>query len=308
MNANIKVDLKVDYTKGIILKILNLILFTTISFLYIATPREVGGLHIVFFMMMFCCIATLTFAKFTNQSMLIKRNNLKFYVYRALFAFIGYTAWFAALKAITLNEATIISYMIPIFTLLLAALFCGERVHKLCFIAVVISFCGMYIVISPEFNSTMNVHGSILAIISSVMWASYDIVCKKQTQTEHYIVQTIYTSGFVVIMMFPIVLLDFDGLNMIFETFTVYTYMAVVLMGVMASINNSVLFLAYKFAPINILMPFSYLRLIFVMIPSYLIYDQVIQYNEFIGVLIIASTSAFIFFAQRKSKIKIMTK
>ena len=126
---------------------------------------------------------------------------------------LGFLTWFKALQLIGINEATAISYMIPILTLLLSTLFTEEKLNILCLVGVLISFFGMYVIILPNLSEVMTSIGSIFALFSAVMWALYDIVCKLQTKTEHYLVQTFYVMFFTIIILLPFILLDLDELG-----------------------------------------------------------------------------------------------
>lgn len=73
--------------------------------------------------------------------------------------------------------------------------------------------------------------------------------------------------------------------------------------GILSVINVTVLFLAYKFAPIYLLMPFSYSRLIFMFVGSYLVFNIQPNYHLFLGAAVIALTSFYIFHQTHKGKI-----
>lgn len=293
-------SLKSRYTLGIMLKITNLIVFSAYSMLFSILPKSLGTFHVMFLMLLFgfaiCCLIIVL------QGIRLGTVNYRFYVYRAAFDVLGLYFWFESLKGIGIVEATAISYMTPIFTILLSVPFLGEMLNVSYIAAVLISFVGVYIAIHPNFNH-LDIGGSIFAILSSVMWASSGILCKKQTRTEHYMLQTFYTMFFSVIMLFAIVVRDLDGFHsMLDDRGMAYNLSVIILIGALAVLNNSVLFLAYKAAPISVLSPFSYLRLVIVGILNYCIFGKVPELSTCYGATVICLASLFIFYGQHIGK------
>ena len=60
----------------------------------------------------------------------------------------------------------------------------------------------------------------------------------------------------------------------------------------MGMVNLMCLFLAYKFAPISLLIPISYTRLIFTMIFSYVLYDIAPTFGCLVGAALILLSAA----------------
>ena len=290
------------YSRGILLKITNITIFCVMSLMFVGLPKGINSVHVIFTMFCFGIVGILSVI--FVQKISLKTANINGYVVRSIFNVLGFLTWFKALQLIGINEATAISYMIPILTLLLSTLFTEERLNILCLVGVLISFFGMYVIILPNLSEVMTSIGSIFALFSAVMWALYDIVCKLQTKTEHYLVQTFYVMFFTIIILLPFILLDLDE----FRILVGLDLLLVVLIGILSAINNTVLFLAYKAAPINILMPFSYLRLLIVAVANYLIFSMPLEPNALIGVVIISIASSFVFYEQYKGKVIITEK
>ena len=173
-----------NYTRGILLKLLNLVLFCSISLLFSALPSDNNSMHSVFLMMIFSFFSLYSVLvlskKFGGELHSILKANLfkRNYWFLGILKTIGMATWFKAIQMIGLNETTAVTYMTPLITLLLAKKHLGEKYHRLCLLAVIVSIFGMYIVIRPNLNTAVTSIGSLLAVISAVCWAYFDIVYK----------------------------------------------------------------------------------------------------------------------------------
>jgi drug/metabolite transporter (DMT)-like permease len=79
----------------------------------------------------------------------LTRPDLKTHTARTLCGWSGVTLMFAAAAAIPLADATAISFLNPIFGMILAIPLLGERVGKWRWLAAAIAFCGALILIRP---------------------------------------------------------------------------------------------------------------------------------------------------------------
>lgn len=283
---------------GISFKFLNLLVFTVKS-LVLASVSKQTSLFYVIFILNIVAIASFIPWIFFTKGRYLKINNIKrlsYYILRTLFNILGIFSWVKAMQMIGTNEASAISYIIPILTTLLAVIFCNEKLNKKCLIAIFISLIGVYITL--EINSdNFLFYGSVVAIFSSFMWASYDIVCKKQSKNEHYLTQTFYTFLFSFLLLLPLVLFYHDS------PFYIRDIKLIIIAGILSPINVTILFLAYKYAPIYILMPFSYCRLIFMFIGSYFVFNVLPSSDLVIGSCLIAGSSLYVFYENYKNKL-----
>jgi len=95
--------------------------------------------------------------------------------------FIGFMMW--ALVAGGAGKTAILVYTMPFWTLVLASLFLGERVRGLQWVAVILAFSGLVLVIDP-----WHFHGSllseVLAVLSGMSWAASVVVAKRLQKKE----------------------------------------------------------------------------------------------------------------------------
>ncbi|MEM7295259.1 MAG: DMT family transporter [Pseudomonadota bacterium] len=108
--------------------------------------------------------------------------HLKLHVARTLFGWTGATLMFAAAAMIPLADATALSFLSPIFTMLLAAVFLGEKVGSWRWSAVLISFSGGLILLRPGGDGLQT--GALLALTAALSMGIEVAIIKRLTGRE----------------------------------------------------------------------------------------------------------------------------
>jgi drug/metabolite transporter (DMT)-like permease len=91
-------------------------------------------------------------------------------------------AWFVALTMIPLAQLVALEFTMPIWTLLLAAAFLGERLHRWKAIAVVLGVAGVVLIVRPAQSGVSP--GQLIALAAAVGFAVSVILVKLLTRTE----------------------------------------------------------------------------------------------------------------------------
>ncbi len=284
------------FSIGIIFKLLNLLIFTIISLGLLVRSKDIGPVGEFFIICISGTVFLLPWVVFTKAKYLKTKNYLG-YMFRALLSIAGMVTWIEALKNLGSNEATLISYLIPLFTLALASFLKEEKINKIVFLAIILCIVIIFFTLRLE-ALKFNFWGVLIALCSAVSWALYEVICKKQSYSEHYLSQAFYTFLFASLVMFPYVMKN-EVLSKLIE------HKEIAFLGILRVINVICLFLAYKFAPINILAPFAYLRLVFMAIGSFLLFQVVPSFSMMVASVLITIISIYIFRIQKLGKIRI---
>ncbi len=92
------------------------------------------------------------------------------------FAFFLFTSW-AVLHA-GAGKTSVLVFIMPFWTLLLARIFLGERIQGLQWIAVALALAGLVSILAPwKFQG--NLLSSVLAVIAGIIWAVTSILIKR---------------------------------------------------------------------------------------------------------------------------------
>jgi drug/metabolite transporter (DMT)-like permease len=249
-------------TKGITYRLLNGALFALMSVLMVSSAREVSVPQIVFMRVLCGSVVCFAWLCITKQELYnISRQSFALYFFRSLANYIAFYVWIEALTYVGINEATAIGYLSPLWTFLMARIALGEQLDRFTIIIVILNFIGVVVVLEPKLGS-ITTYGLVTVIFSTILWSVYDIICKRQTATEHHLVQTLYTFIITSVIAFPGAVLTWKPLSsaLLFNSF---------LIGSLGFINVTVLFLAYRYAKVITLVPFSYARLVFTILFSF---------------------------------------
>ena len=94
---------------------------------------------------------------------------------------IGLLMW--ALETGAAGRVSALVYTMPFWALLLAWIFLGERMHGLQWLAAILSFAGLVLVLDPA-NLAATLQSKLLAIGAGIAWAASTIVAKKIRRRE----------------------------------------------------------------------------------------------------------------------------
>jgi drug/metabolite transporter (DMT)-like permease len=96
-------------------------------------------------------------------------------------------------------------------------------------------------------------YGFLMVVISAFCWASYEVICKKQTLKEHFIVQIFCTFLFASILLLPWTLKAMCNI-------TVFDFISLTIISLFRIINVILLFQSIRFIGPNWSAPVSYMK------------------------------------------------
>lgn len=289
--------IKVKRSKGIYLKLLNSLFFTILSILLVKFSNDLPIIQVLFSRVAFGAIFAFIVLRLikTPISLRFSRQSFIFYSTRAITNFIALFTWVEAIKYLGMNEAMAFGYITPLWLICAAIIFFGEKLTLKTMIVVAANSIGIILILHPQIGN-IEVKGLIFALFSTMLWATYDTICKKQAATEHYMVQCFYSFSFSALLIFPLAIYNWQPVS----TTQIAEFACIGLIGVA---NVSVLFLAFVYTPIIVLIPVSYTRLLFTIIASYLLYDIKPTIECLIGAGIIVAAELYFYMSQKTTKI-----
>ena len=142
---------------------------------------EMSTFEILFFRSLIGVLVVLPFivrAGFVD----IKVQKFRWHLGRAIVQFGAQICWMYGIVHLTLSDLTAIEFSVPIFTALLAVLFLGERMWRHKWVATILGFAGVLIILRPE-GSAFNLAGLVM-ILGSFLYAGSGVLVKFLTRTE----------------------------------------------------------------------------------------------------------------------------
>jgi len=200
---------------------------------------------------------------------------------RGLVGFIALNCLFYALTHLPLAEATVIQYLHPMFTAVLAFIFLKERFSMATLACLTISFIGLLFVVRPELAfSTLPQPLDEVAVLAALAGAlgsavAYVLV-RSLGKTEHPLVIVLY---------FPLVSLPFSVL-MLWNDFVMpqgLTWFYLLAVGVSTQIGQVALTRAMQTETASRATSFAYLQVVFAIILGLVFYQEVPNSGTVIG-------------------------
>lgn len=223
----------------------------------------------------------------------ITQPNLKLHVGRTLFGWGGVTMMFAAVAFIPMSDATAISFLNPVFGMLLAIPFLGERVGPWRWFAAAMALGGALILLRPG-PETFQV-AALLALAAAILMGAELIFIKKLADSE---------------TPFQILLIN-NALGLTIATLAVLPvwvpptgaqWAALAGIGVLMATAQACFVNAMARADASFVTPFSYVTLIFAALYDLLIFDVWPDAISWLGAGVIVAGAVIL--AWREARLK----
>ncbi len=112
----------------------------------------------------------------------IRTHRFRWHLGRAVIQFGAQICWIYGIVHLTLSDLTAIEFSIPLFTALLAVMFLGERMWRHKWVATILGFTGVLIILQPE-GSAFNIAGLVM-VTGSFLYAGSGVLVKYLTRSD----------------------------------------------------------------------------------------------------------------------------
>ncbi len=199
---------------------------------------------------------------------------------RNLIHFAGQNLWFHALTVLPLAQVFALEFTSPLWVILLAPLFLGERLTGRAFVAGTIGFAGVLIVARPDFSDLDP--GLIAAALCAVCFAITSLVTKRLTRSQPVVAILFWLNAFQ--LLFSAVVVGWDGQVPIPRADQLPW---VLLIGVTGLAAHWCLTSALEAAPASVVMPLDFARLPVIAVVGWAAYDEPLDPLVFAGAALI---------------------
>jgi drug/metabolite transporter (DMT)-like permease len=175
--------------------------------------------------------------------------------------------------SIPFAEATVIQYLNPMFTALLAVVFLHERLHPATMVCVLLSFVGLLVIVRPEFlfaeqSASYSLFPIIVALLGAFGSAIAYVLVRKLSVSE---------DPSVIIFYFPIIALPVS-LILLGDNYVMpqgWTWVQLILVGVMTQVGQLGLTKAMQTETASRATSFSYLQVVFAAVIGWLVFSEI---------------------------------
>jgi drug/metabolite transporter (DMT)-like permease len=200
--------------------------------------------------------------------------------------------WFMALPHITLAETTAIGFTTPIFIMLGAAWFLGERMRWERCMAAAVGICGVLIVVAPKLGGGAGIF-SLVMLASSPVYAGSYLITKTLTRYERPGVIVVWQAISVATLSLPLALLSWT-------TPSLAQWFGFLLCGVLGSTGHYLLTRSFSVADISATQSPKFLELVWASALGWLAFGDQPSRSTLIGGVVICAATLWI--ARREAR------
>lgn len=212
-------------------------------------------------------------------------DHLKLHILRAFLGTIAMGLYFYTMTKIPLTQVRAVVLSEPLLASILAIFILKEKTGRHRIISLTIGMIGALVVISPS-GQEFSIY-TLMAVLPLVIWAFADLIVKKLSGTEQSTTQLLYLTTLMTAFSLPYAIFDWKG------DLDLRLLMWVAALGVIFSFSVVGMFMAFKNAPVSVVMPFDFSSMVFTAVMAYFIYGEVITIETIIGSSIIVLSSVY---------------
>jgi drug/metabolite transporter (DMT)-like permease len=205
-------------------------------------------------------------------------NNKKWLALRGLLGLVALTLFFSTIKNMPLATASVIQYLSPIFTVLIATQLNNQPVLRIQWVYFAIAFAGVVCV--KGFDERVSLFWLSIGIVSAVFSGfAYNAIIKSKG-TDH---------PMTIVMYFPMIALPFTGIACLFHWVQPvgWDWLWLLLMSIFTQIAQYATTIALHTDQASKVTPWNYFGALFAVIIGYVLFDEGVDYMSFLGMLLI---------------------
>jgi drug/metabolite transporter (DMT)-like permease len=217
-------------------------------------------------------------------------------VLRGLFLVGSTCFFFQALRLMPMAEASAIGFIAPLLVTLLAVPILKEKISRRRWIAVIIGFIGVMIIIRP--GGKVFSPAALLPAATALCFSLYQIITRK-VHTENPRTSLFY-SALVGSLALTIVLVA----SYLLDPFPLYAptlwhSVLILALGAIGGMGHFVLIRALRKAPASVLAPFYYTQLVWIILFGYLAFGDFPDGWTLLGILVIVGSGLYVAYGER---------
>ena len=205
---------------------------------------------------------------------------------------LGLVLWFAALPHIPLADMTAIGFTGPIFIMLGAAWFLGEPMRRDRWVAALIGFAGVLVVVLPKLTGQGGWYNLVMLASAPVFAASF-LITKALTRYEKPGVIVLWQAITVTVLSLPMAVLHW-------QTPGLWQWLGFAVTGVLGSLGHYCLTRAFTTADISATQSLRFLELLWASLLGWMVFGDAPSPWTWAGALVILLSTVWI--ARRESR------
>ncbi|MDH3827625.1 MAG: DMT family transporter [Desulfobacteraceae bacterium] len=226
---------------------------------------------------------------------ILRTRKIKLQILRSILLVASTLTFWLALMFLPLVDCVVVLFVSPILVTMLAAPLLGESVGRHRWIAVIIGFVGVMVVMRPGF--TIFDWMSILPLITALFYAGVQISTRILGRTDGALTTLLYSSAGGAII-------STIGVLFFWVTPSLGQWFVLGWLGFLGALGHYLMIKAYEIAPASLLAPFDYTTLIWATILGFIAFGDLPDTWTVLGALIIMSSGLYLI--RRESRLVVV--
>ena len=225
-----------------------------------------------------------------GQRHLLRAAHPRFQLLRGLLLLVVSGLGFVGLQHLPVAEFTAVVMLTPVLVTVLAVLVLHERLTPLRWALVGGGFAGALIVVRP--GSGLFGWAALIPAAGALCYAVFQLLTRQMAGIEHPLTTHLYTGliGAAVASIALAALPDVLWPELVWAGPKLWALL--LLVGVMGTVGHLLLIHALPLAPMSLLMPFTYVQIVFATVTGWLAFHHVPDAWAFAGMAVIAACGA----------------
>ena len=309
--------MKNNNPKGIIFILLGMFVFSIQDSImkYIYSFVSLYEIYLIRTLVSFVII--LLFLKITKKPIIFKTQYPLLTFCRIILFFFGFSSFYISLTVLPLITATALFFVTPFLITIFAKFFLKEQIGPRRWLAVIIGFIGVYVILNPDFNNFD--YMSLTPILCAFCYSLSMIIIKITSEKDSVYTQTFtfYLGAIIISVIFYFTFgdgqyntIDHPAFQFIFREWFSNLENSMLLMiatGFTASVAFLLLFSAYRIASPAVVSPFEYSILVWSSLSGWLFFNEIPDLKTIIGIILIVCGGIYIFIREKAQDQSIVT-
>ncbi|MBL6665256.1 MAG: DMT family transporter, partial [Rickettsiales bacterium] len=227
--------------------------------------------HVFFIVMVrnFLALLLLVPNIFYHRHNIFKTNRPRLHLFRGFNGLVSMYLWFYIVTIIPLSEAVSISFVVPILSSVVAVFYLKEVVRREIFLACILGFIGVLVILRPGFKEFNNAY--FFSFASLILWTISNVTIKVMTRTEKTQTIVVYMTIIMLVASIPLGLFYLEPLSL-------RDVLLLLALGLTSNLLHFSISNAYKLVDLSYVQPFDFMRLLFTAVLAYFVFGEIIDF------------------------------
>ena len=303
--------------KGIILILIGMLIvsFQDATFKYIFSSVSLYEVYLIRTLVSFVIIVF--YLKITNKPIIFYTHYPLMTIIRVTLFFFGFSSFYISLTIMPLATATALFFASPFLMTIFAIFILKEEVGLRRWLAVIIGFIGVYVILNPNFNNFDYL--SLTPVFTAFCYALSMIIIKKTSDKDNVYSQMFhfYILAIVISIIFYFYMgdgkfnnIDHPASQFIFRKWfnnLEFSLPYMILVGVIGASAFLCIFTAYRIASPAVISPFEYSILAWASLNGWFFFDEIPSLRTVVGMILIICGGIYIFIREKAQDQSIAT-